>query len=116
MPGATRVIGASVQAPSPTLRLLSTARRTSWPSAKTSAATTTTSPGVRLMGNLPPSISGVSASITTRDGGFAVTLPARVGAGALAGAGPADTDAGFMRCLVTSVHDLDGPRPCGGPR
>ena len=40
----------------------------SWPSAKMSAATTTSSPTVRLIGNRPPSISGRTPSMITRDG------------------------------------------------
>ena len=47
-------------------RHLSTLVTASWPSAKTSASTVTRSPTERLAGKRPASISGVTASITTR--------------------------------------------------
>src|SRR2546423_342620 len=43
-----------------------TAARLSWPSAKTSASTVTVSPSARLAGKRPASISGMTASMTTR--------------------------------------------------
>src|SRR5437899_48112 len=58
--------GASVQRASRSRRYKSTPVTTSWPSANMSASTTTFSPIVRLMGNRPLSISGVTASMTTR--------------------------------------------------
>src|SRR3954452_13179470 len=44
------------------------ARRTSWPSRRMSAATSTVSPTQRLAGKRPPSTAGEGASIRIRDG------------------------------------------------
>ena len=62
------VMGASAHASAPTRRDSSTSERMSCPSAKMSAVTTTSSSTVRLIGNRPPSISGPTFSMMTRDG------------------------------------------------
>ncbi len=59
-------MGTSFQAWDDSWRQRSTQARASWPSANTSASTVTRSPRDRLAGNSPSSISGVTASMTTR--------------------------------------------------
>src|SRR5205823_4013674 len=98
-------IGASVHCSEEWCRYRRTDASESWPSANTSASTTTTSPIERLDGNRPASTSGVTASTTTRRRALA-------GSGAVVpSAGDAeDTDlrrAG-ARATAQSCHDATG--------
>ena len=60
----TCVMAVSCQRGSPTMRHFRIAATTSWPSLKTSASTTRSSPTTRLIGYRPPSTSGWRFSIT----------------------------------------------------